>query len=173
MSLQRNLLAVGLAVLLGAIVATPAAAHSRVLMLHPKWRQIAFSQDVQTSGPWVLLGEVTSRTAGTLINERTGTRRSVPLPAGCTDPPVLGAGTLVFDCGDDVAIVSLTTGAADQVAINPQLTGWDTACQDNLEYDDEYSCDLWASGVGSDWIEFDEQCGEHCLWAWLASSARR
>jgi hypothetical protein len=161
-----NLVVAGLVVVMSACVAAgPAVAHSRVLMLHPKFHRIGYVDGVQTSGPWVLLEEVTSSTAGTLINEQTGTRRSVPLPAGCIDSPVLGAASLVFECGNDVAVVSLTTGKTDQVAIDPQLTSWRAGCQSNLNYDEEYSCGLWASRIGSDWIEFDESCGEHCLWS--------
>jgi hypothetical protein len=152
-----------LVALLG-VVASPAAARAKVLTLHPKWHRVdSYYSVVQTSGPWVLLGEVTSQTAGTLINQRTGAKRSVPLPSGCQDPPSLGATSLVFGCGNDVTVVSLSTGASHVIPINSQLVNWQNDCQDNLNEDDEYSCGLSVNGIGRDWIEFDESCGEHCL----------
>jgi hypothetical protein len=105
-------------------------------------------------------GEVPSGTnGGIVINERTGARTTVPPPpcGSSWNGPVAGGTSVLFSCSQ-LEIYRIPDGPWRSLAINQTITN---QCAEELG---PGGCTLAA--VGSDWVEFDDQC-YHCGTSYL------
>lgn len=142
------------------------------LVLHPRFRRVASGVYGVLSDPrYVFLpstrGFNGGPAAGTLIDDQTGRRTTVPQqvdPSGgnCAGGPVaMGGGSLLFDCSNlgvrlsSLRSYSLASGTSRTVAVNSQITAYNQQCSG-----DSY-CGALPYAVGSQWIAFNETC-YHC-----------
>jgi len=127
-----------------AVASTPAA-----LALHPRFHPLSFTGS-QTDGRYTLLSTTVQGEVGVVIDELTGARSVVWLPADCPVPangPMLGGGWLLESCTTSrVDLYSLVTQTWRQVAVAP-------ACS-RVNAGTTSSC--VPEAIGSDWIEYDE-----------------
>ncbi len=147
---------------MSALAAAPGA-----LVAHLTWQPAASGvQAVAAAGDDVLLENVGAvPSAGTLIDTRTGRRRSIPAPAGCVfdyGPEPLSTRWLLRTCGTeahpDIRLLSLATGRWRDLGTPAGVRREVTACAA------DFGCALGATSVGADWIGWTFECAnEHCL----------
>lgn len=135
----------GVVVCLG--LGASALAASERLTFTPRW-QVVSHRGVATDGPYTILWSHQVGVAGALINELTGHRTRVMLPAGCPSPvggeEDLGDTWLVVACPrSSVSLYALATGLWRTMAL-PAVCG----------HHDGTTCT--PAAVGTNWIKYDE-----------------
>jgi len=156
----------------------------RPLVSHPRWRLVARNVDyLLASGRYVLLIKGYKNSSGTLIDDQTGTRISLSVPAGCnfdnSYPPgnslggtvpgpggALGGSWVVAACTSPSAeaprVYELYSIPARRWApFTPNLTQMlGPYCRGDEQCEANYYATYFA--VGDDWIQFELDCGYHC-----------
>jgi hypothetical protein len=143
-------------------------AAARPLTLHPHYRIVAHDGQA-TDGPYTVLWTKRRGELGTMINEQTGRRAQVILPAGCANAPsmpVLGGSWLLADCSRGrVDLFSPAAGQWRAVTVAPACRNFRSTAGGCVPID-----------VGTDWIEYDKQSdrlGDRFIFQNIASGAVR
>jgi len=161
-----------MAVLLGTLVGSATAKRHGPLVLHPKWHRVAGSKNVEvlTSGRYAYIGgsgAVGSGTgSGVLIDELTGKRVNVAIPAGCfldSNSSPIGGSWLVATCnvGQPAApyeLYSIPAGTWTPFTPNvKQMFAFNADCKTG-----DPQCGASVAAIANQWIEFLVTCGYHC-----------
>lgn len=135
----------------------------------PHYRVVAH-HGMATNGPYTVLWSGRRGEVGTFIDEQTGRRRRVTLPAGCRSggrvSPVLGDSWLLADCGH--GRVDLYSPAGHEwraVTVAPACRNYKSKAGGCIPI-----------AVGTDWIEYDKQSirlGDSFIFQNLATGAVR
>jgi hypothetical protein len=150
--------------------AAGAARHeTRPLVLHLRVHKVTLGQDEQilADGRYVFYASLNyglpapkyAHSVGPLVDEQTGKRRMLSLPAGCAGDGLLGRVWLLFSCslqgtGSWLELYGLRSG------------GWRTApmpqapCSPETEFGGY--CWTYPTGAGANWIEYAELDCYHC-----------
>jgi hypothetical protein len=126
---------------------------------------------VSTNGPYTLFDTTVQGEVGVVLDELTGKRTTVWLPADCPEPDsdnlMLGGGWLLEDCTSSrVDLYSLAGNFWRPVPIAPSCV--------NFRQGPGSSCTPYA--VGADWIDYDESStrfGDQSVFQNIASGTLR
>jgi hypothetical protein len=127
-----------------------ATSHLPRLAFAPRYR-IVGHHGMATDGRYTVLWSLRRGEVGTFIDEQTGRRRRVTLPAGCRSggriSPILGDTWLLADCGP--GRVDLYSPAGDQwhaVTVAPACRNFRSPAGGCIPL-----------AIGTDWIEYDKE----------------
>jgi hypothetical protein len=154
---------------LGAVAAAPVSARAP-LRFRERFTQLPYV-GVSTSGRYTLLETTVQGEVGVVLDELTGRRATVWLPADCPEPDsnnlMPGGAWLLEDCTSSrVDLYSLARGSWLDVPIAPGCV--------NFHAGPGSTCSLYA--VGTDWIAYDEssyRLGDQFVLQNIASGALR
>lgn len=145
------------------------SAATRPVSLHPHYRVVGHD-GAATDGPYTVLWSRRRGEVGAFIDEQTGRRTRVMLPAGCRsdarNPPFLGDSWLLVDCSP--GRVELYSPAGDRwlvVTVAPACRNFRSSAGGCVPID-----------VGTDWIEYDKQSyrsGDRFIFQNIATGAVR
>ena len=154
-------------VLSGTLLGSAAAKPHKPVALHPKWHRISRSLnvDVLTTGRYVYIGGAMG--SGSLIDELTGKRVVVTIPAGCflAEQDNLGGNAAPLAGSWLVATCNVGHPAAPYELYNIPAGTWTPFTPNSAAFNAQclsVDCGWGYVAIGNDWIEFDSAGCFHC-----------
>jgi hypothetical protein len=145
-----------------------AAAAPQTRTFHPRYRVVGHDGQA-TDGLYTILWSRQAGVIGTIVDERTGARTLLTLPAGCANgpsQPTLGDSWLLVDCArGQVDLYSPAAAQWRSVAVAPACANFRSSAGGCIPIH-----------VGTDWIEYDQQSnrfGDRFVFQNIASGALR